>query len=258
MSSPPMATVGSQEMPEVADAIMAIRRDVGALRVEISQGLDKVRDSNLGFEERLLDVEETFLKDFTTRLDSLALDSMTTRVDIQALGLDIDQAHDHVCTTLDELRSGIFKAVQDSDGVISGRLDRLSKAIIDVNSRSKHAFLEIGRGLDVNHHAFVTRLDEVSEDINSTVCRKIDNVNDNLNKLVVETRDHLQDRFDEVQEEVESSRRRIHEKLNNVHEALAGIMNISRDKVLRKMERTTSLLSSMQPLMRELRKSQKG
>ncbi|EFY88576.1 hypothetical protein MAC_05341 [Metarhizium acridum CQMa 102] len=183
---------------------------------------------------------------------------MTTRVDIQALGLDIDQAHDRVCTTLDDHRSGIFKAVQDSHMATSGRLEGLSRAVVDVNSRTKHGFLETGHGLDVNHDAFVTRLNKVSEDVNLTVCKKIDNANSHTNKLIVDTRDHLQGRLDEVQEEVESSRRRTHEKLNDVHEAIAGIVNTTRDRLLRKIEQATSLFSSMQPLMRELRRNHKG
>ncbi|KAK9442917.1 hypothetical protein VB005_03980 [Metarhizium brunneum] len=254
----PMVTVGSQEMTEVAAAITAIRRDISALRAEISEGLEKICTSTSGFDKSLLDIDGTLMRDVSAQLDSLALDIMTTRVDIQALGLDIDQAHDRVCTTLDDHRSGIFKAVQDSHKATSGRLEDLSRAVVDVNSRTKHGLLETGHGLDVNHDAFVTKLDKVSEDINLTVCRKIDNANGHINKLIVDTRDHLRGRLDEVQEEVESSRRRTHEKLNDVHEALAGIVNTTRDRLLRKIEQATSLFSSMQPLMRELRRNHKG
>jgi ABC-type transporter Mla subunit MlaD len=191
------------------------------------------------------------------RFDSL-LDGMSTaRVDIQTLALDFDQAHDHVCASLDRLRSEMRGAVQDSHKTTSNRLDGLSKAVIQVNSRTKHAFLEIGRGLDTIHDSFATKLDSVTNKFTTNVCNKIDDAHGNTNKLVVDCKDHLRGRFDELQEELESSRRRTNERLNIMHKALASIMHTMRDRILQKIGMVSSLLSSMLAVLRAIKRVHK-
>ncbi|TWU74658.1 hypothetical protein ED733_003493 [Metarhizium rileyi] len=256
----PVATVGSQETAEVVAAIAAVRQDVISLRTEISEQLEKVRNSTLRTDKRLTDFEKSLMKDVEARLDSLALNLTTTRVDIQALALDLDQAHHRVCASLGEARNGILGAVKDSRNVTSGKLDWLTKAVYEINRGIRLAFLELGKGVKVSHNdgALVASLEKIAEDINSTVCKGIDKANDNINSLIVDTRGHLHDRLDELQEEVESSRRRTHEKLNNVHEALAGIMNTMHERVRDEIQRTSSLFGSMQPVIREVRKNNRG
>lgn len=242
---------------DVAASIIAIRQEVGAMRAEISARLEKVSTSTSGFDRRLLDIEGSFMNHVNARLDSLCDGVTSTHLDIQGLALDIDQAHDRVCTSLDEVRSEIREVVQDSHKATSGRIDGLSKAVIDSNGRTKHAFFEVGRGLDANHQTVISRLDSMNKDIKSTVCNKIDNANGNINKLVVDSRDDLYGRLELVQQEVESSRRRITERMNTMHEALAGIMNTMRDRVFQKFDRVSSSLSSMLPVMRDIRKGHK-
>lgn len=241
----------------MAASIIAIRQEVGAMRAEISAHLEKVSTSTSGVDRRLLDIEGLFMNHINARLDSLCDGVTSTHLDIQGLALDIDQAHDRVCTSLDEFRGEIREILQNSHKTTSGRIDGLSKAVIDSNGRTKHAFFEIGRGIDANHQSVVTKLDNMSKDIKSTVCNKIDNANGNINKLVVDTRDDLHGRLEQVEQEVESSRRRINERMNTMHEALAGIMNTMRDRVFQKIDRVSSSLSSMLPVMRDIRKGYK-
>lgn len=244
-------------MAEVAASVVAVHQEVGALRTEINARLDNVGNSASRFDRGLSDVEDFSMRQVSARLDSILQSVSTTNVDIQGLALDFDRANDRVYTSLAECQSRIYEAVQDSHKTTSDRIDGLSKAIIDANSRSKHAFFEIGHGIDVNHQALLWKLDNVNRDLNLTDSNKIDGANSSINKLVVESRDHLHGVLDQVQQEVESSRRRISEKLNNMHEALAGILNTTRDSLVQKMERVAALLGSILPLLRSTRMEQK-
>ena len=228
------------------------------MRAEISARLEQVTSSTSGLERRLLDIEGSFMNHVNARLDSLLDGVTTTHLDIQGLALDMDQAHDRVCNSLDETRDGIYDVFQESQKSTSSRLDSLFKSFADNNGRTKDAFLKMGHGLDVNHDNIVEKLDIMNKDINLNVCNKIDQANGNINNTMVNVRDHLHCKMDDMQREVQNSRRRLTERLHRMQEALAGIMNNTRDRICQRLDRAQSLLGSMIPAVRSSRKGYKG
>lgn len=245
----------NSEAPEAAASILELRHEVGAMRREISARLDQVSISISGLERRLLDIESSFMTRLNARLDNLLEGVTTTRLDIQGLSLDFDQGHDRVFSGLNHVRGAVFDVVHESQKQISRRIDGLSKTLTESNDRARDGFLEIGRGLDVNHTAIVDKLDMVPKDISSIICDKIDNANGNVNQNIMESRDDVCARISQAQEEVERSRRRINEKINSMHEATAGLVNTTRDRVMHKVGRTAAILGSILPVVREIRKS---
>ncbi|KAG6011901.1 hypothetical protein E4U54_007848 [Claviceps lovelessii] len=173
---------------------------------------------------------------------------------MQSLALDFDQAHDQVFASVNHVRGAVLDIVHESQKQICQTIDGLSKSLADSNEQTRNSFLEIGRGIDSSRAAVLNKLDAAHRDVSSTICSKIDNANGNVNQNIVDSRDHLSDKMSQVQHEVESSRRRINEKINSMHEAIAGLVATTRDRVTHKIDRLAVILASTLSALREIRK----
>ncbi|KAG5915265.1 hypothetical protein E4U53_004508, partial [Claviceps sorghi] len=243
--------------PQDADltaSILEMRQEISAMRQEMSSRLEETRVSTLVLDKRLLAIENSFLVRINARLDSLLSGVITTHLDIQNLALDFDQAHDRVFDSVNHVRGAVFDVVHESQKQTCQAIDGLSKTLTDENAQTKKSFLEIGRGIDGSRAALVGKLDTVHKDAVSTICSKIDNANGNVNQNIMDSRDHLCDKISQVQHEVESSRRRINEKINSMHEAIAGLLNTTRDRVTHKVDRLAVILASTLSALRDYRK----
>ncbi|KAG5991414.1 hypothetical protein E4U43_004036 [Claviceps pusilla] len=225
---PVVAVTAAREDADLAASILELRQEIGAMRQEMSARLEQARVSTSGLDKRLLAMESSFLVHLNARLDSLLNGVTTTHLDIQSLALDFDQAHDPVLASVNHVRGAVFDIVHESQKQICQTIDGLSKSLADSNEQTRNSFLEIGLGIDSSRAAVLNKLDAAHRDVSSTICSKIDNANGNVNQNIVDSRDHLSDKLSQVQHEVESSRRRINEKINSMHEAIAGLLNTTR------------------------------
>ncbi|KAG5929080.1 hypothetical protein E4U42_007230 [Claviceps africana] len=232
-----------------------MRREIGAMRQDMSFRLQENRVSTLALEKRLLAIENSFLVHVNARLDSLLSGVITTHLDIQNLALEFDQAHDRVFDSVNHVRGAVFDIVHESQKQTCQTIDGLSQALTDDNEKTRNSFLEIGRGIDGSRAALMGKLDTLHRDAVSTICSKVDNANGNVNQNIMDSRDHLCDKISQVQHEVESSRRRINEKINSMHEAIAGILNTTRDRVTHKVDRLAVILASTLSALRDIRKA---
>ncbi|KAG6004694.1 hypothetical protein E4U21_000849 [Claviceps maximensis] len=250
-----VAITRRQEDSDLAVLILDMRKEIGAMRQEISARLDQSLVSTSGLDKRILAIENSFLLHVNTRLDNLETGVMTTHLDIQSLALEIDQGHDRVFASVNHVRGAVFDIVQESHKQTHQTIDVLSKSLVDSNEKTRNSFLEIGQSIDSSRGAVLNKLDTAHKEVNSTICNKIDNANGNVNQNILDSRDHVCDKMRQVQQEVGSSRRRINEKINLMHEAIAGLLHDTRDIFTHKMDQVTVILTSTLSALREIRKS---
>ncbi|KAG5982272.1 hypothetical protein E4U55_002131 [Claviceps digitariae] len=253
--TPAVAITTLREDVDLAASILEMRQDIAAMRQEMSARLEQTRMSTSALDKRLVAIETSFLGHVNARLDSLLDGMMTTHLDIQGLALDFDQAHDRVFSSVNHVRGAVFDIVQESQRQTSQTIDGLSKSLADSHEQTRNSFLEIGRGIDDSRAAVLCRLDTAQKDLTSSICSKIDNANGNINQNMVDSRDHLSDKMSQVQHEVERSRRRTNEKINSMHEAIAGLLNTTRDRVTHKVDRVAVILASTLSALRDIRRS---
>ncbi|KAG5924187.1 hypothetical protein E4U61_001326 [Claviceps capensis] len=232
-----------------------MRQEVGAMRQEMASKLDQVHVSVSGLDKRLLAVESSLMVHINARLDTLLDGVFMTHLDIQGLALDFDQAHDRVSTSMNHVRGAVFDVLHESQKKTRQEIRGLSQTLMDHNERAGDSFLEIGRGIDGNRTVVLEKLDTFHRDVSSTICNKIDNANGNISQTITDSRDHVCDQISQVQQEVESSRRRINEKINSMHEAIATLLHTTRDRVTHKVDRIAVLLGSNLLALRDHRKS---
>ncbi|KAG6148521.1 hypothetical protein E4U28_004099 [Claviceps purpurea] len=232
-----------------------MRQEVGAMRQEMAFKLNQVHVSVSGLDKRLLAVESSLMVHINARLDTLLDGVFMTHLDIQGLALDFDQAHDRVFTSMNHVHGAVFDVLHESRKKTRQEIRGLSQTLMDHNERAGDSFLEIGRGIDGNRTVVLEKLDTLHRDMSSTICNKIDNANGNISQTITDSRDHVCDQISQVQQEVESSRRRINEKINSMHEAIATLLHTTRDRVTHKVDRIAVLLGSNLFALRDHRKS---
>ncbi|KAG6198509.1 hypothetical protein E4U10_006720 [Claviceps purpurea] len=232
-----------------------MRQEVGAMRQEMAFKLNQVHVSVSGLDKRLLAVESSLMVHINARLDTLLDGVFMTHLDIQGLALDFDQAHDRVFTSMNHVHGAVFDVLHESRKKTRQEIRGLSQTLMDHNERAGDSFLEIGRGIDGNRTVVLEKLDTLHRDMSSTICKKIDNANGNISQTITDSRDHVCDQISQVQQEVESSRRRINEKINSMHEAIATLLHTTRDRVTHKVDRIAVLLGSNLFALRDHRKS---
>ncbi|KAG6218575.1 hypothetical protein E4U50_000677 [Claviceps purpurea] len=232
-----------------------MRQEVGAMRQEMAFKLNQVHVSVSGLDKRLLAVESSLMVHINARLDTLLDGVFMTHLDIQGLALDFDQAHDRVFTSMNHVHGAVFDVLHESRKKTRQEIRGLSQTLMDHNERAGDSFLEIGRGIDGNRTVVLEKLDTLHRDMSSTICNKIDNANGNISQTITDSRDHVCDQISQVQQEVESSRRRINEKINSMHEAIATLLHTTRDRVTHKVDRIAVLLGSNLFASRDHRKS---
>lgn len=231
----------------MATCIREIRQEVGAMRIEISARLEQVSTSALGLDRRLLDIESTFMNHVHARLDVLQESLYTSHVDIQGLSLDISNAHDDVCAKLDKITVMLCAEMSKSHRTTTTNLADVAQKVITAESNTKRSVQELEAEVKRNGLLVEEKMDHLHQDVEN-VDKKLDQVQVAMVAALLSTRDMFKAKIDEVHAEVARSRRRMNERLNNVHEALAGIMNNMGDRFGVSLDRLQATIKSIAPV----------
>ena len=198
----------TRDASDVTVAMLAVRQEVGALRAEISVRLEQVSSSNCGLDQRLLDIESSFMNHVNARIDGVVDGINTTHMDIHGLSLDIDKARDDVCSAFSDASSRATTGIDAPS---------LPPAVAD----------QVMAKIDESHSTLEKKIDGVHHDLKSAVLQKLEHTHTGIN---------------EVQKNIDSTRRRLTERINNAHEGLAGIIHNWRDRVGHKVDWLQSAL----------------